>query len=109
MSMRERSSGGYGARSGGSSRGDSGSRRPRPNGRSSGVRRRKKVCPFCHERVMGKLDYKSGDKLKKFLTDRGKIVPRRIAGTCAKHQRALSTAIKRARNLAILPFTATMI
>ena len=66
-------------------------------------RRRRKVCRFC---VDGEefIDYKDDRKLGRFVTDRGKIVPRRISGTCAKHQRRLSIAIKRARHLALLPF-----
>ncbi len=64
---------------------------------------RRKVCRFCAEGI--KIDYKDAKALRPFLTDRGKIIPRRTTGTCAKHQRELSTAIKRARILAILPFT----
>ncbi|SHJ78099.1 SSU ribosomal protein S18P [Anaerobranca californiensis DSM 14826] len=68
-------------------------------------RGRKKVCNFCVDKVE-QIDYKSADKLRKYITDRGKIMPRRISGTCAHHQRQLTTAIKRARILALLPFTA---
>jgi small subunit ribosomal protein S18 len=53
-----------------------------------------------------KVDYKEFDKLRKYITERGKIIPRRVTGTCAKHQRQLTRAIKRARILALLPFTA---
>ncbi|SET10084.1 30S ribosomal protein S18 [Anaerobranca gottschalkii] len=68
-------------------------------------RGRKKVCNFCVDKIE-QIDYKSADKLRKYITDRGKIMPRRISGTCAHHQRQLTTAIKRARILALLPFTA---
>ena len=64
---------------------------------------RRKVCRFCHEKNL-KIDYKDGQLLEKFITDRGKILPRRSTGTCAKHQRAIAVAIKRARIIAILPF-----
>ena len=73
-------------------------RTPRPM-----VRRRKKVCIFCADKVAF-IDYKDSAKLRKFISERGKILPRRISGTCAVHQRALNTAIKRARNMALLPF-----
>ncbi|MDX9800593.1 MAG: 30S ribosomal protein S18 [Spirochaetia bacterium] len=63
---------------------------------------RKKVCKFCTQKLP--LDYKTHDVLRRFITERGKILPRRITGTCAKHQRSLTTAIKRARVLAYLPF-----
>lgn len=66
-------------------------------------RRRKKVCIFCVDKV-DFIDYKDSGKLRKFISERGKILPRRISGTCAKHQRELNTAIKRARNMALLPF-----
>ncbi len=66
-------------------------------------RRRKKVCIFCADKV-DFIDYKDSNKLRKFISERGKILPRRISGTCAKHQRELNTAIKRARNMALLPF-----
>jgi len=64
---------------------------------------RKKVCKFCHNKDMV-IDYKRSDILERFVTDRGKILPRRITGTCAKHQRALAREIKRARIIALLPF-----
>ena len=67
-------------------------------------KRRPKVCHFCVDKVTG-VDYKEAEKLKKYITDRGKIVPRRVTGTCAKHQRQLTRAIKRARIIALLPFT----
>lgn len=68
------------------------------------VRKRKKVCNFCIEKEVN-IDYKDVNKLKKYISERGKILPRRITGNCAKHQRALTVAIKRARHLALLPFT----
>lgn len=68
-------------------------------------KRRPKVCHFCVDKVE-KVDYKEFDKLRKYITERGKIIPRRVTGTCAKHQRQLTRAIKRARILALLPFTA---
>jgi len=64
---------------------------------------KKKVCRFCHNKDMV-IDYKRIDILERFITDRGKILPRRITGTCSKHQRALATEIKRARMIALLPF-----
>ena len=78
----------------------------RPDGpakRKGGIRRRKKVCIFCGKDNV--IDYKDAAKLKKFVSERGKILPRRVTGTCAKHQRALTSAIKRARHVAILPYT----
>ncbi len=63
---------------------------------------RKKVCTFCADKV--KIDYKDVNRLKKFISERGKILPRRTTGTCAKHQRELTIAIKRAREMALLPF-----
>ena len=66
-------------------------------------RRRKKVCIFCADKVAF-IDYKDSAKLRKFISERGKILPRRVSGTCALHQRELNTAIKRARNMALLPF-----
>lgn len=63
---------------------------------------KKKVCRFCTQDI--KADYKNPDLLRRFITERGKILPRRITGTCAKHQRALSREIKRARVLAYIPF-----
>jgi small subunit ribosomal protein S18 len=65
---------------------------------------KKKVCKFCTQKL--KIDYKDADTLRRFITDRGKILPRRITGTCAKHQRALALAIKQARTIALLPFVA---
>ncbi|WP_297435477.1 30S ribosomal protein S18 [uncultured Clostridium sp.] len=67
-------------------------------------RGRKKVCAFCVEKAT-EIDYKDVPKLKKYITESGKILPRRISGACAKHQRTLTEAIKRSRNIALLPFT----
>ena len=64
---------------------------------------RKKVCAFCQEKL-DVIDYKDVNRLKKFITEGGKIIPRRMSGTCAAHQRLLATAIKRARITALLPF-----
>ena len=66
-------------------------------------RRRRKVCVFCADKVSF-IDYKDSAKLRKFISERGKILPRRISGTCAVHQRELNTAIKRARQVALLPY-----
>ena len=66
---------------------------------------RKKVCTFCADKSQS-IDYKDVAKLKRFVSERGKIVPRRITGTCAQHQRNLTIAIKRARQIAFLPYTA---
>ncbi len=68
-----------------------------------GQRPRRKVCQFCVEKNCT-IDYKDVAKLKKYTSERAKILPRRVTGTCAKHQRELSTAIKRARQLALLPY-----
>lgn len=70
-----------------------------------GGMRRKKVCQFCADKTEV-IDYKDVDKLKKYVTERGKILPKRITGTCAMHQREVTTAIKRARIVALLPYTA---
>ena len=69
------------------------------------IRRRKKVCAFCADKVEF-IDYKNADKLRKYVSERGKILPRRVMGTCARHQRELTTAIKRARQIALLPYDA---
>lgn len=66
---------------------------------------RKKVCSFCVDKVEC-IDYKDVNKLNKYTSDRAKILPRRVTGTCAKHQRELTTAIKRARHLALMPYSA---
>lgn len=65
---------------------------------------RSRVCNFCVDKVT-RIDYKDHDMLRRYVTDRGKIQPRRQTGTCAKHQRALARAVKRARHVALLPFT----
>ncbi|MGN0569761.1 MAG: 30S ribosomal protein S18 [Candidatus Fimenecus sp.] len=65
---------------------------------------RKKVCAFCVEKV-DKIDYKDTAKLRRYTSDRAKILPRRVTGTCAYHQRELTTAIKRARQIALMPYT----
>lgn len=70
---------------------------------SSRQKKKKRVCSFCVERIYD-IDYKDVNRLKKFLTERGKIMPRRTTGNCARHQRQLTRAIKRARILALLPF-----
>ncbi|MCI9627124.1 MAG: 30S ribosomal protein S18 [Clostridia bacterium] len=75
-------------------------RADRPRGR----RGRKKVCAFCADKVT-EIDYKDVAKLRRYVSERGKIVPRRINGNCARHQRQVTTAIKRARIIALLPFT----
>jgi len=67
--------------------------------------RRRKVCRFCLEKILY-IDYKDQRRLRGFITERGKIIPRRISGNCTYHQRQLTTAIKRARHIALLPFTA---
>ena len=72
-------------------------------GRSFG---RRKVCRFCVDKGVS-LDYKNPQVLKNFITDRGKLVPRRISGNCAKHQRALALAVRKARMIALMPFTVT--
>ncbi len=67
-----------------------------------------KVCRFCEAKVKY-IDYKDDKKLQKFITEQGKIIPRRITGTCAKHHRELTTAIKRARAIAVLPYVSEII
>lgn len=69
------------------------------------IRRRKKVCVFCADKNHKGIDYKDVNKLKRYVSERGKILPRRITGNCAKHQRALTVAIKRARHIALMPYT----
>lgn len=73
--------------------------------RRRGRKPRKRVCSFCVDKIAD-IDYKEFNKLGRYLTERGKILPRRISGNCARHQRMLTRAIKRARNIALLPFTA---
>ena len=79
-----------------SDRGERGERGERGPGR-------KKICKFCHDGIVT-IDYKEEKHLRRFITERGKIVPKRISGTCAKHQRQLSAALKYARIMAIIPF-----
>ena len=67
---------------------------------------RRKVCKFCVDKL-GLVDYKDVRRLRGFVTERGKIIPRRISGSCARHQRQLTHAIKRARTVALLPYAAT--
>ena len=74
--------------------------------RRRGGMQRRKVCRFCADKTVT-CDYKDPQGLKYFITDRGKIVPRRISGNCAKHQRVVALAIKRARNIALMPFAVT--
>lgn len=69
------------------------------------TRGRIKVCRFCEDKALV-IDYKDERSLRRFVTERGKVIPRRMSGTCARHQRSLVTAIKRARNIAILPYAA---
>jgi len=94
-----------GDRGGDRDRGERGDRGDR--GGDEGGRRgfgRRKVCRFCADKNL-KVDYKDQNQMKYFLTERGKIIPRRISGNCAKHQREVATAIKRARVLALLPYS----
>ena len=88
---------------------DKGEERGRGKGRGGGGGggpSRRKVCRFCSETTTI-IDYKNPQLLRSFITDRGKMVPRRISGSCAKHQRGISTAIRRARMLALLPISVT--
>ncbi len=95
--MENRDFGDRGSDRGGRSEGD---------GRGGGGRGfgRRKVCRFCAEKSL-KVDYKDANLLKYYVTERGKIIPRRISGNCAKHQRKVALAIKRARMVALLPYT----
>lgn len=70
-----------------------------------GRRSKRKVCSFCQDKIQY-IDYKDVAKLRRYVSERGKILPRRISGTCARHQRQLTEAIKRARHVALLPFSA---
>ena len=79
------------------------SERPERPSRPAGRRPRKKVCAFCVDKAEH-LDYKDVAKLRRYLSERAKIVPRRVTGTCARHQRELTVAIKRARQAALLPY-----
>jgi small subunit ribosomal protein S18 len=101
-----RSGGGGGRPGGGGPSGPGGG----PGGPKRGKRqyvRKKKVCRFCVDRV-DFIDYKKADVLMSFIQERGKILPRRMTGTCARHQRWLGVAIKRAQNIALLPFSAEL-
>lgn len=69
------------------------------------IRRKKKVCAFCADKTGAGVDYKNVNQLKRFVSERGKILPRRITGNCCKHQRALTVAVKRARHIALMPYT----
>ena len=77
-----------------------------PAKRRNGIRRRKKVCVFCGKD--NTIDYKDVAKLRRYISERGKILPRRITGTCSMHQRAITTAVKRARTVALMPFDADL-
>ena len=68
-------------------------------------RPRKKICQFCADKTL-EIDYKDAEKVRKFVSEKGKILPRRITGTCALHQRKVNEAVKRARTIALLPYTA---
>jgi len=103
------SSGGAPGASNGEARG--GRERSDRDNRDNGTQRRgrfgirtPRVCPFCKSKVKS-IDYKQSDQMRRYVTERGKIKARRKIGTCARHQRMLSIAIKRARHLALLPFT----
>ncbi len=72
--------------------------------RERGRRGRRKVCSFCVDKI-DRIDYKEVGRLRRYITERGKILPRRITGNCARHQRQLTTAIKRARFMALMPYT----
>lgn len=100
-------SGGFGGRPGGPR--PQGGPRP-PGGPKRGKRnfvRKKKVCRFCVDKV-DLIDYKKAEILSPFIQDRGRVLPRRMTGTCARHQRWLTVAIKRAQNIALLPFAAEL-
>ena len=84
--------------------GGGGSRGPRRGGGGGRFGGRRKVCGFCVDNI-GEVDYKDTPRLRRYISERGKIEPRRKLGTCARHQRSLTTAIKRARHVALLPFT----
>ena len=79
--------------------------RPERENRRPGRKGKKKVCSFCVDKVEY-IDYKDIAKLRRYISERAKILPRRVTGTCARHQRALTVAVKRARHLALLPYSA---
>ena len=81
--------------------------RPRGGARKKRFYNRRKVCRFCADSSL-EINYKDPKTLKYFITERGKIIPRRISGTCSKHQRELTRAIKRARTIALLPYVGTL-
>lgn len=81
--------------------------KPRGGARKKRFYNRRKVCRFCADSSL-QIEYKDPKILKHFITERGKIIPRRISGACAKHQRTLTTAIKRARAIALLPYVGTL-
>ena len=93
--MADNRRGGGGGRDSGGDRDGRGGGRPR--------RTRRKVCAFCADKIEH-IEYKDVSRLRKFITERGKILPKRMSGNCAKHQRELTIAIKRARHLALVPF-----
>ena len=76
---------------------------PRPGSKGGGRMKRRKVCTFCVDKVTF-IDYKDVNRLKKYITERGKILPRRVTGNCASHQRSLTDAIKRSRQIALMPY-----
>ena len=78
--------------------------RERGGDRMTDRRPHKKVCAFCVEKVED-IDYKEVARLRRYVSERGKILPRRVTGTCARHQRTLTVALKRARHIALLPYT----
>jgi small subunit ribosomal protein S18 len=77
----------------------------RPTGEKRDRKPHKKVCNFCAEKIRH-IDYKEVSRLRRFVSERGKILPRRVTGSCARHQRRLAVALKRARHIALLPYTA---
>ncbi len=86
----------------------SSTRKPRPSGpRKKRIFHRRKICRFCADAALA-ISYKDARTLKYFITERGKIIPRRMSGCCAKHQRALTHAIKRARTIALLPYVGSI-
>ncbi len=99
------SEGGYAPRPQGGSGGGERPRGRRPGGGGGGRFGRRRVCQFCVDKAQS-IDYKEPGRLRRYISDRGNIEPRRKTGTCARHQRMLTTALKRARHLAMLPFTA---
>jgi len=90
---------------GGGAGGDARPERPRRRPGGGGRFGRRRVCAFCVDKIQH-IDYKEAARLRRYISDRGKIEPRRKTGTCAGHQRMLTTALKRARHLALLPYTA---